>query len=79
MEQNYKLLAHIYQGRNLPAADKTGMSDAYATVRLAGQSAKTKIVKETLNPLFYETLELDVSLPDRINMSYAPDVQVTLL
>jgi len=46
----------------LPAADDEGTSDAYVTVRMAGQMAKTDTIWATCFPRWYQTLELNVSV-----------------
>jgi len=50
-------------GRDLPPADETGAADPFVIVRCQGQKSKSKVKYETLNPGFFETLELVVSLP----------------
>eukprot|EP01006_Ploeotia_vitrea_P043964 TRINITY_DN66795_c5_g1_i1.p1 TRINITY_DN66795_c5_g1~~TRINITY_DN66795_c5_g1_i1.p1 ORF type:complete len:1371 (-),score=823.25 TRINITY_DN66795_c5_g1_i1:1409-5521(-) len=70
----YELRCHLYQGRNLPAADANGLSDPYVTVRIGGEQAKGKVETETVNPTYYTTLKLKVSLPTPLSM--APPVTV---
>ena len=50
------------QARNLPPADDDGTSDPYVVVMCCGQRKKTRIITNTLNPLYYETLTFDVEL-----------------
>jgi hypothetical protein len=63
--KKYQLRAHIYQGKDLPAADANGnnskgelivtllgLSDPYVVCRVGRFSAKTKIIKKTLYPLW---------------------------
>ena len=47
----------------MPAGDKTGASDPFVVARCSGQMAKSKTKYETLNPSFFETLEMKVNLP----------------
>ncbi|KAA6370110.1 MAG: hypothetical protein EZS28_034363, partial [Streblomastix strix] len=61
---NFEVRAHIYQSRNLPAADDEGTSDAYVVISYGGQKAKTKTIEKTLFPCWYETLTLNVDIPD---------------
>ncbi|KAA6387445.1 MAG: hypothetical protein EZS28_017028 [Streblomastix strix] len=61
---NFEVRAHIYQARNLPAADDEGTSDPYVVISYGGQKAKTKTIEKTLFPCWYETLTLDVDIPD---------------
>jgi hypothetical protein len=44
--------------KNLPAGDRTGASDPFVVVRCCGLSARSSTKYETLNPGFFETLEL---------------------
>lgn len=50
-------------GRDFPAADETGASDPFIIARCQGKKTKTKVKYETLNPGFFETIEMVVSLP----------------
>ena len=45
------------------SADATGTSDPFIIGRCAGKTAYTSIKEHTLNPDWYETLYLNVSLP----------------
>lgn len=55
--QNWVLYAHIFQCRNLLAADKNGLADPYIRVNFAGSEITTKNspCDMTLNPKWYET------------------------
>eukprot|EP00727_Mastigamoeba_balamuthi_P006292 m51a1_g2283 putative C-tail anchored protein (1298) ;mRNA; r:389989-394502 len=70
--RRYRLRAHVYQARDLPAADQSGLSDPYVSVRIANQKAKTAVEKETLFPSWFQTVELEVDLPE--DLHYAPSV-----
>ncbi|KAJ3431796.1 c2 calcium-dependent membrane targeting [Anaeramoeba flamelloides] len=70
----YQLRMHLYQGRNLPAADNNGLSDPYCMLRVGKFSAKSSRRDETLNPNFLETVLLDVDLPQPL--SYSPNINV---
>ena len=50
-------------GRDFPPADETGAADPFIIARCMGKKNKTRTKYETLNPGFFETLELIVSLP----------------
>ena len=60
---DYLLQIHLYMGRDFPAADETGASDPFIIARCQGKKVKSKIKYETLNPGFFETIEMVVSLP----------------
>lgn len=70
----YVVRAHIYQGRELPSGDKEGSSDPYCVVRVGKSSQKTSTIKETIYPVWYETLNIPTSLPE--NLQFASDVHV---
>jgi len=70
----YQLRAHLYQGRDLPAGDGDAASDPFCIVRCAGVSNKSKTIEGTCFPLWYETLKLDIELPE--DLSIAPDINV---
>ncbi|KAJ5071996.1 c2 calcium-dependent membrane targeting [Anaeramoeba ignava] len=72
--RRYELRAHIYQGRDLPPADKTGFSDPYCVVRFGSASKKTARKEETLYPTWYETVTLVADMPEPLTL--APDVVV---
>ncbi|KAJ3432654.1 c2 calcium-dependent membrane targeting [Anaeramoeba flamelloides] len=73
-QTKYELRAHIFQGKQLPPADKNGLSDPYCRVRIGRYNAKTQIIQETLNPNWFETVVIPVELPDPINL--APNISV---
>lgn len=53
----------MYIGRNFPPADVEGVSCPFVIVRCAGLTQRSSIKKKTLNPGWYETITLDVTLP----------------
>jgi len=56
-EKLYELRALVIQGRNLPAADSTGLSDPFVVISVGDQSRKgTIICKQTIAPLWKETI-----------------------
>ncbi|GBG24784.1 Fer-1-like protein 4 [Hondaea fermentalgiana] len=56
-KEPFALRVHVYQGKDLPAADSDGMSDPYARVRVLGEKAgKVSRRTRTNNPLWYETV-----------------------
>ncbi|KAH7825291.1 putative myoferlin-like protein [Monocercomonoides exilis] len=60
----YQVRAHIYQARELPAADDTGTSDPFVMITFGGKSVKTRFIPRTLYPIWYSTLTLDVDLAE---------------
>lgn len=54
-----KIRCFIFQCRDIPAADTDGNSDAFIEVwNQDGRRIRTKTIEDSLNPIFYETLEL---------------------
>jgi hypothetical protein len=72
--EKYHLRAHIYQGKELPSGDSEGSSDPYCIVRIGKHSAKTKIIKETVFPIWYESLVIPCELPQ--GLVNAADIHV---
>lgn len=64
----------LRQGANLPAGDEDALSDPYLTVSLGGARFKTKTIEHTVYPDWYESVVLDVELPD----VYPPDLQLAV-
>jgi len=56
------LRSHIFQGKELTAADDTGMSDPYLQVRFGTAFKETSVIKETLYPRYTHQLNLDLDL-----------------
>eukprot|EP01084_Bolivina_argentea_P148745 259992_1 len=67
-----QLRAHIFQARQLENADFSGLSDAYLVVRFCGQSMKTKVIEDHIDPKWYQSLYLDVGVPTPLE--YAPKI-----
>jgi C2 domain len=63
-ERLYTLRALILQGRNLPAADDSGLSDPRVVVSIGNKSTAGKVFcKQTVSPLWQEMIEVrDVSI-----------------
>jgi hypothetical protein len=59
---NKHLMCNLYQCKNLPAADSNAMSDPYVIFYCGGESISTnpKEKEDTLNPMWYQTLHLNV-------------------
>ena len=56
------LQIHLQRARGLLSADRNGLSDPYATLSLAGQSHKSKTVRNTLNPDWDELIKFEGNL-----------------
>ena len=62
--QKWKLYAHVFQAKNLPAADKNGLADPYFNLYCAGEETSTRKhpCDMTLNPRWYQTFTLPISI-----------------
>eukprot|EP01051_Picozoa_sp_SAG22_P002057 SAG22_NODE_87_length_21437_cov_14.162480_14_plen_930_part_00 len=75
--EGWELRLHIYQCKDLPAADDDGTSDPYLKVTVAGQTQFTRVVPDTCYPRFYQTLTFrNLQLPDEnyVRMGLAPRI-----
>lgn len=64
-----KLIVRIFEARNLINTDKNSLSDPYVRLLILPDKKKktkrrTKVVKDTLAPVFDETLEFDMALEE---------------
>lgn len=69
MKSNGKILLHLKQANDLPAADRNGVSDPFCKVYLLpGKQAKTKrktpVIKNTIDPVWDFRTEYDVDYED---------------
>lgn len=76
--KEYMLRVYLYMGRDLPAADPTGLADPFIILRCAGQKFQSTTKKETLNPGWFETIEMKVNIPKIGNKKF-PTPSVSLL
>ncbi|XP_069958116.1 myoferlin isoform X4 [Cherax quadricarinatus] len=75
----YQLRAHIYQARDLPAGDKTGLSDPYAVVSFCNGTQQTDRQNATLCPTWDQTLifdDVELTGPVATTRSQAPDIVI---
>ncbi|CAM9701229.1 unnamed protein product, partial [Scytosiphon promiscuus] len=89
MRTSYLLRVHIYQGRDLPAADSNGLMDPFLKMQCQGERLNTeefmyhgKAVhrrRETVDPMWYFTWEADLQLPPQEMQSYFPQVSIQLM
>lgn len=71
----YQVRCHIYQAKDLPAADSNGLLDPLLHVNLLGVCKKSEEKKKTRYPLFYQTLVFDCELPDK---EFRPQANIQL-
>lgn len=64
--RQFELRAHIFQARDLTPADSNGLADPHISIYCCGKKGKTKRKEECLNPMWYETVCLDVEISDTI-------------
>ena len=76
--QEYVLRVYLFMGRDLPAADENGLSDPFIIVKWAGESRESKVKNQTLNPGWFQTLEMTVKIP-QIGTEEMPKPSVSLL
>ena len=62
--RDYVLRMYLYMGRDLPSADDTGLSDPFIVFKCAGAEAESHHKAETLNPGWFQTLEMDIKIPE---------------
>ena len=58
----YQLRGYIYQARDMHAISSSGFSDPYCVVSLGSKSTRTVVVKNTVTPVWDETILLDVRI-----------------
>ncbi|CDH60112.1 hypothetical protein RO3G_11620 [Lichtheimia corymbifera JMRC:FSU:9682] len=66
---NLQLRISVVGARNLAAADKTGLSDPYAVVRVNEKKYTTKVIKQTLDPRWDYEFDITVD-PQRLPRSF---------
>lgn len=76
--EDYILRVYLYMGRDLPAADDTGLADPFVVIRCAGAKKQSEIKKETLNPGWFETIEMKVNIPKSGSKKF-PSPSVSLI
>ncbi|KAM6949272.1 LOW QUALITY PROTEIN: dysferlin [Aplochiton taeniatus] len=77
----YHLRCYLYQARDLPAMDKDSFSDSYAVVSFLHQSQRSVTVRNSLNPIWDQTLifyELEIFGDPDITMATPPNILVEL-
>lgn len=75
----YQVRVHIYQGDDLPVADANGLCDPYVVCKIAGKKDKTRTIKKTRYPGYYETLCFDdIMIPEYNNFEFATQLTFRL-
>lgn len=67
--ESVKIRCFIFQCRDIPAADADGSSDSYISIWNPDGKAevKTRIIEDSLNPIYFETLEMLYDMADLDN------------
>ncbi|XP_074068175.1 fer-1-like protein 4 [Macrotis lagotis] len=60
----FQLRAHLYQARGVLAADDSGLSDPFAHVLVSTQCQSTRVLEQTLSPLWDELLVFEQLIID---------------
>ncbi|MEJ1278972.1 hypothetical protein NN561_009898 [Cricetulus griseus] len=60
----FQLRAHLYQARGVLAADDSGLSDPFAHVLISTQCQTTRVLEQTLSPLWDELLVFEQLIVD---------------
>lgn len=60
--RNYKLALFVYVARDLASGEPDGTTNPFISFTTNGQTARTKTISRTLNPDFYETVLMDISV-----------------
>ncbi|KAL5474945.1 hypothetical protein EMCRGX_G026978 [Ephydatia muelleri] len=58
----YQLRGYIYQARDMHGISSSGFSDPYCVVSVGSKSTRTVVVKNTVTPVWDETILLDVRI-----------------
>eukprot|EP01084_Bolivina_argentea_P112775 201107_1 len=84
LENNVKaepmtLIVDLFQGRNLPNMDSTGLSDAFVKVRFCGKETQSEIIDNNIAPAWYEKLTITATVPHCDNLNNAPRIYCEVL
>ena len=66
----------VYGGRDLASGEPSGISNPFVEFHISGSKTKSKIVRNTLNPNFFDIVECDIELK---RSPYSPDPVVIIL
>merc|ERR1719334_1657300 len=73
-KKSMQLRVHLFQARHLTATDANGLCDPYVMVTCCGQVTRSQVVKRNRDPQWYETLVLNILLPQQLE--HSPDVHI---
>lgn len=76
--ESYVLRVHLFMARDLPPADDNGLSDPFMILKCSGEMKESSVKYQTLNPGWFEIVEMHVQLP-RIGTDYMPVSSVSML
>ena len=74
--KQYDLIAKIYQAQGLMPVNDNGLSDPYVRITLAGASKETHTIQASLNPIWYEPVQLRTALPGDLGL--APKIMLSV-
>ena len=72
----YYFRALLYEGLHLPSIGYDAMPNPYIRVEIAGQTIRTTTIPQCLNPSYYEAYELEVMLPENIQLVQDVNIEV---
>lgn len=64
--EDFQLRMHLYMAKGLIPTDEDGTSDPFVTVSCGNSRKESSTKFNTLNPSFFETVTMDVSIPTNI-------------
>jgi hypothetical protein len=57
-----KLFVNLYQGKSILSGDEDGSSDPFVKAIFYGSAKESKVIEDTLNPIWYQRLELPAKI-----------------
>ena len=63
-KEMHVLRVYLYQAKDLPPADSTGTSDPFGSIRSKGKAEESSVRYKTLNPGWFEILDLEIEMYD---------------
>jgi Ca2+-dependent lipid-binding protein len=59
----------LIEGFNLNAMDDNGLSDPYVKFRLGSEKYRSKVIRHTLNPKYYESFKLHIYNTNKMTLN----------